>query len=369
LTTAASRDTRLGDRRPSLETLLYEYRSSHCTDPRDRIYAILGLFSREWKSDELPKHPASMIFAEAPFFDTPNSTDTGPERLELTLFFVDYRKEIWRIFIEVIELVVKQSDSIDIICRPWAPDLPGLPSWISTLAKDSSKMAKSGLYTRVNADALVGAPDPVGTSYNACRKAQIVPKRFGQIFDINVLAVQGFELCRIFDVTSVAIEGIVPADWLALGRWENLENLPPDPFWRTLVADRDATGKHPPPSWFARVCQWAFNQPPSGEPLNTNEMLRMPKCPPYVAVFLRRMQSVVWKRRLFRTPEGYIGIGPETMQPGDRVHILLGCSVPVVLRWLGDTSYYHLVGECYVDGVMDGEACRDEQHYSELYLR
>lgn len=95
----------------------------------------------------------------------------------------------------------------------------------------------------------------------------------------------------------------------------------------------------------------------------------MPKCPPYVAVFLRRVQAVVWKRRLFMTNEGYIGIGPAHMQTGDSVNILSGCSVPVVLRELGDMSYYQLIGDCYVDGMMDGEACREESPYSDYFLR
>lgn len=369
LITAVSRDTRIGDRRPSLETLLFKTRSLHSTNARDRIYALLGLFSKVWRSDEPPRHPASMVFAEAPSFDSPSSIEAGPDRPEFALFSVNYQKETWKICVEVIELVLQQSDSLDSMCRPWAPELPGLPSWISTLDRDSFKMAKSGFYTRVNADALVGAPDLVGKPYNACKIPHIAPRRLGHIIDTNVLAVQGFALCRVSYVAPVAIEGIVPADWRVLAQWENLETLPPAPFWRTVVANRDHTGRKAPPSYFARVCQWAFNHPPPGEPLNTNEMLRMPKCPPYVAVFLRRVQAVVWKRRLFMTNEGYIGIGPAHMQTGDSVNILSGCSVPVVLRELGDMSYYQLIGDCYVDGMMDGEACREESPYSDYFLR
>jgi hypothetical protein len=369
LTTATPPDGRLTNRGPSLETLLNMYRVSHATDPRDRIYSVL-LLSGAWKPGNAQIQPENAISVETPIFGTPSETDTGSDRLDFTLYFIDYRKSIWKICIEVVELVLRDSDSVDIICRPWAPEWDGLPSWISTLGRDSFKMARNGLYTRVNADPLVGAPDRVGKPYNACRKLQVGTRRFGHILDNGVFAIQGFALGRISKVSSVAIEGCVPPDWLALGQWNNVENPPPDAFCRILVADRDDTGQRPPPTWFPVVCKWAFNQPVPGEPLNTKEMLQKPKCPPYVAVFLRRVQSVVWKRRLFVTHENHIGIGPEHMQAGDSVNILLGCSVPVVLREImGELRNYHLIGDCYVDGMMDGEACRDTPVMSNYYLR
>ena len=36
--------------------------------------------------------------------------------------------------------------------------------------------------------------------------------------------------------------------------------------------------------------------------------------------------------------------------------ILYGCSVPVLLRQQSDEMGYAVVGECYVHGMMDGEA-------------
>ncbi|KAK9415214.1 putative HET domain-containing protein [Seiridium unicorne] len=57
---------------------------------------------------------------------------------------------------------------------------------------------------------------------------------------------------------------------------------------------------------------------------------------------------------MFSTVEDYIGKGPSNMVNGDWIAILYGCRLPVVLRpfW----SYYRLVGPCYVDGLMNGEA-------------
>lgn len=65
-------------------------------------------------------------------------------------------------------------------------------------------------------------------------------------------------------------------------------------------------------------------------------------------------------RRVMVTREGYIGVAPRRAQKGDIVCVLYGCSVPVVLRKCGtdDESAPScvFVGECYMDGLMDGEA-------------
>ena len=60
---------------------------------------------------------------------------------------------------------------------------------------------------------------------------------------------------------------------------------------------------------------------------------------------------------LFTTKSGHIGLGPQTMQSGDIVAILYGCSTPVVLRRLeAEEDEYNFVGACYVYGIMHGEA-------------
>ncbi|KAK0666645.1 heterokaryon incompatibility protein-domain-containing protein [Cercophora samala] len=53
--------------------------------------------------------------------------------------------------------------------------------------------------------------------------------------------------------------------------------------------------------------------------------------------------------------EGYVGLGPMETTPEDIVVLLYGGSTPFVLRSTGVRGEYHLVGEAYVYGVMDGE--------------
>ncbi|KAI1453199.1 heterokaryon incompatibility protein-domain-containing protein [Annulohypoxylon moriforme] len=60
-------------------------------------------------------------------------------------------------------------------------------------------------------------------------------------------------------------------------------------------------------------------------------------------------------RRFFLTTGNLMGIGPETMERNDIVVILFGGKVPYVVRELGEGKY-SFIGECYVPGLMTGEA-------------
>jgi hypothetical protein len=61
--------------------------------------------------------------------------------------------------------------------------------------------------------------------------------------------------------------------------------------------------------------------------------------------------------RLMVTPSGRVGLVSEKVRKGDLIVVLFGCSVPVLLRQSGDAGEgtFTLVGECFLDGCMDGE--------------
>ncbi|KAF2722920.1 hypothetical protein K431DRAFT_283428 [Polychaeton citri CBS 116435] len=59
-------------------------------------------------------------------------------------------------------------------------------------------------------------------------------------------------------------------------------------------------------------------------------------------------------RKFARTLSGYYVLGPQVMEAGDVICVLFGGKLPFCLRPCG--SRYLLVGECYVHGLMNGEA-------------
>lgn len=82
-------------------------------------------------------------------------------------------------------------------------------------------------------------------------------------------------------------------------------------------------------------------------------------------------------RRFFLTEKGYMGLGPKAMRKGDVVFILRGGQVPFLLRpagrenvpRVGEVDTHVLVGDCYVHGIMDGEAVpKNESDWKKLYL-
>jgi hypothetical protein len=58
--------------------------------------------------------------------------------------------------------------------------------------------------------------------------------------------------------------------------------------------------------------------------------------------------------RSMTTRNGRIGMVPQGARKGDIICILFGCSVPVLLRRVKYEDSYQLIGECFLDGCMDG---------------
>ena len=88
--------------------------------------------------------------------------------------------------------------------------------------------------------------------------------------------------------------------------------------------------------------------------------------------FYSRLHDTVVKmsRRLVVTEEGLIGMAPRRARKNDLICVLYGCSVPIVLRNREDAGgdTYTFIGECYVDGFMNGESLtmakdRDKQSF------
>ncbi|KAK2745175.1 hypothetical protein FQN55_006299 [Onygenales sp. PD_40] len=71
--------------------------------------------------------------------------------------------------------------------------------------------------------------------------------------------------------------------------------------------------------------------------------------------FQRGAKSICFNRRFYVTEGGYLGIGPQMMRPGDEVCVLFGGRVPFILRPI--TDHYLFIGDTYFndDDVMWGK--------------
>ena len=69
----------------------------------------------------------------------------------------------------------------------------------------------------------------------------------------------------------------------------------------------------------------------------------------YLSYVSRAMRG----RSFLVTKDGYIGLAPQAVEPGDQICIVFGCNAPLILR-PDEIGRRSVVGECYIHGRMDG---------------
>ena len=71
------------------------------------------------------------------------------------------------------------------------------------------------------------------------------------------------------------------------------------------------------------------------------------------------MEVASSNRSFFTTECSHMGIGPYRAQSGDVVALLFGSPLFVILRQVGATDVYQLIGDAYFHGAMQGELVRE----------
>ena len=163
-------------------------------------------------------------------------------------------------------------------------------------------------------------------------------------------------------------------------------------FWRTIVADTTPNGEKPPPSWavlrLPRLWTVFGTTEGGGSGLDFSlhgfaqrneeliicgtrlkDLLADAKTIKERKVFRDEERttsdddlrdSSTWAanvlawRRLVGTQNGRVGLTVAASMIGDSIVVLPGCSVPLILR--RDGKGWRLIGECFIYGLMNGEA-------------
>jgi hypothetical protein len=99
-------------------------------------------------------------------------------------------------------------------------------------------------------------------------------------------------------------------------------------------------------------------------PENEHPPLSRAEFQPQAPLVDERLSKVSNGRRAFRTEMGWIGTGTYDTKAGDFVIAVVGADVPFVIRPSGieTDARVRLVGECYVDGIMFAE-CTKNPHF------
>lgn len=159
-------------------------------------------------------------------------------------------------------------------------------------------------------------------------------------------------------------------------------------FWQTLVAGKDEHRQSTCPDSFEEIFSYILDLTtggknsisgqtytrrqnlPKGRGGLDEDKLRSRKPRSAGDTFQRvrtAMINATKSRRLGSTVGGYIGLFPEHSKTGDGIFVLSGCHVPFVLRPRGDKKF-KLVGECYVHGIMGGEAIGPNPDLQDIVL-
>jgi len=208
----------------------------------------------------------------------------------------------------------------------WIPDLAGAAFGMYTHPNNERKMG------RQNADPLVGLPDSNQRNYSAAGSRNVIQHdiRFKNRHDSYSMYVSGFVLDKVDKVEVASQGGCIPKEWVTAVGWDDMDDDPPQEFWRILVANRGRRGQNPP-TYYARACKESIFKGLESGSLDTSALINDGRCSE-VAEYFRRVQAVIWNRSLMRTMSGHLGIVRKDVKEGDLVCILYGCSVPVILR-------------------------------------
>ncbi|KAI1269550.1 heterokaryon incompatibility protein-domain-containing protein [Xylariaceae sp. FL1019] len=287
-----------------------------CTDPRDKIFAILQLIM----------HDRVII-------------DDGIR--------VDYRKSVKDVFLSFTRYWIRQSRSLRILStihadlgRSWqrmtmgAADLPylGHPTWSfwytgnsswakTTLGFDAEcKHRASG--TTVIDQELIDASDD--------NELRLLGLRIGIITKIKPFGHRGMNEMEP-KVTQETLDGFIHI----FDPWAKDQSWKPNNSNQTVVlTDREIQNA-------ARMHPGIHAQ---GRHIGPDD-----------AMFTCLSDSLFLIEN--ENKQNEIGLCPHTAQVGDVVVVLFGGNVPFILRPRGQT--YYLVGEAYCQGYMDGKAIKD----------
>lgn len=277
------------------------------SDPRDRVYALLGIISR-----------GDCVLDLKPVYTQPASS----------------------VFQNIVLLYLHRQSSLDILaCCELSENTPQSPSWVP----DWSNRRVDQLIL------LAGNP-----GNRSVAKADYISAGLLRATGVSAAAITGTQPgIPAADIQNVPISMDIHQMIQRFSKFINTHQ--PyidgsdmiDAFCRTLVgnifAQPQSTADTTLPSldkslaYVSNICR------------NFGE--HSGSCEKY----LEKVFGFTQGRCFVTTQEGYVGLAPLASKAGDQICIILGCRSPLVLRPTTEGTYT-VVGECYIHGLMQDEA-------------
>lgn len=318
----------------SLLEVLRVCRRKLCSDPRDKLYGILGLLDEDIRNE----------------------------------FPVDYGLSVKEVYVRVFDYLLCTTEQLNVLCE--AVHFPlhtgsNLPTWIPDWSHNPETTALGRGY-----DFSAAGPTKAVARVLDDRKRLEVSAIYIDTIQCHGIAVG--TLCTLADYIMAFLH------WraLLLSNVEDGESAErQEEFCRTLSLDKlPSEWEHR--SW--RVACYHVFAALAHERLPKlsldRDLLRYAEKNIGIGTDDRRrfLQEHFGSRMMGRcfciTEEEHMGMGSGFMAAGDTVVIPLGCRTPVLLRPDGPRGEYRYVGDVYIDGYMHGEGV-DEWKSGERELR
>jgi hypothetical protein len=320
-----------------LPYLLQATRYFAAKDPRDRVYALLGLAESKYRTE------LKVVYE-----------DEGD----------DPDKVYANVYIRAVKCSIEIDDSLNIVA-PYTSEkvIEDLPSWVPdfslTLPRHSSLLLPLDRETPNSRNIL---PQSIWAQYLASGLSRPIVRFSADNKRLHIKGVRFGRVCEVIGPFN-SLESYLRKAKECSSR-ASLRNLPRRhlhrvlhrvlrplaSIWRVFTANKDETGRVPAPTWYKGVIEAMLRDgymPASSRTARTNIELQQ-------ELVQRSLEAAISNRRFFRTDYGFVGIGPDNIENGDLVSIVFGADMPLILRPFG--TFHELVGAAYVHGIMHGEA-------------
>ncbi|KAK3646883.1 hypothetical protein LTR56_008371 [Elasticomyces elasticus] len=362
----------------ALEKALMAARDFESTDPRDKVFALLGLVSESkgWFDAYLPE-PSSTDSIGVKLIRQAASTITQlvpdkaytPKQLK-----INYRKSVMEVYRDVTRFILRKGPRVaDILCQAHHLTDPGerkyWPSWIPDWSKKRNTAVLGGMGVFSADDMWLEQEDkglsPIhpdtlflgGFGFDRIiRVTEVLEYDMQDALELDILWLQLFDnafleswqepyplsgteetrgmaflkTAMVGELGLILYDGLMGELWSAASASKTLK-LPRD-YTR---AERDGY-----------ACMACLAQKAQGG---------------VAAHFERIAKSLGFGRRLFLTEYGRLGLGPRVSRPGDVVTVLYGGRMPFVLR--KQEAHHLLIGDAYLrdDAIMSGSVSKAVQ--------
>jgi hypothetical protein len=299
----------------TLLSLLIETWAFDCTDPRDRVYALLSL------QNSLPDFP------------------------------VDYTAKVEEVYLSVAQALIRSTRSLELLGAVdsndflHAPEKAVLPSWVPDWRGPPWPN-----------------PYPEKFNFQACK--DFVALRHIESISTS-LKVEGRIVDHVYQVESLGeVQSLTKSDQNLHAAQAFLQDIPrriyhgiPETnytlpkLFNALIVRTVLAGHYMMCGDLLKRIDWTDEQ-------SIWKLLNGERGAQHGGLDERRVWFQVtrmcYRRTIVALEEHTMALGPPNTEPGDVVCILHGSKLPIVLRCQGDK--WRFIGQCYVDGIMFGEA-------------